>query len=236
MFKKIFAAVFALPLFCISHLYANIPCVIDTPTPGTLGRGVIVASLRIFSHGNMTPAPVIGILGCFDLGLSWEVDKLIGNGKIRCAVPAPLVKFSLYGGSIALPKFALGYDGQGFFVDKAHHGKYLQKGRGFYLVTGRELFIEGLMLNLGVNINDFSKVKFYWFANATIPLYPDVVSFMLEYDHANNFSNGRINFGLRFSLTEYLDVDFIIRDFRLKKDRARVSNERVLRISYIGKF
>ena len=59
---------------------------------------------------------------------------------------------------------------------------------------------------------------------------------MLEYDNVNYFPDARLNSGLRFSVTEYLDIDCIVRDCWGKKDVGRVPNERVLRISYLGKF
>jgi hypothetical protein len=235
MLKNILRS-FAAVLFCVSFLYADKTCVIDTPVTGVLSYGSYSADFRCFSHGDVISGINFGVFNPLDLGVSWELDRLIGDEKIKAVIPALHVKLRLYEGNMIIPGFALGYDGQGTFIDGDADGGYLQRCRGVYFVTGREFFVEGLMLNLGINVNNFSKPKVYWFTNATIPLYKEFVLFMLEYDNVNYFPDARFNCGLRFALTEYLDVDCILRDCWGKKRVDRVPNERVLKISYLGKF
>jgi hypothetical protein len=216
--------------------------VLDTPATGILSYGSYSADFRCFSHGSVISEINFGVFKPLDLGVSWELDEFIGDKNIRTIVPALHVKLRLYGGSMTLPGFALGYDGQGIFIKRKgyHDGGYDQRCKGLYFVTGREFFIEGLMFNLGINVNDFSKPRIYWFSNATAPLYKEFISFMLEYDNVNYLPDARLNCGLKFSVTEYLDIDCIVRDCwgkkEEKKDMIRVPNERCLRISYLGKF
>ncbi|MDR3306537.1 MAG: hypothetical protein LBS61_02545 [Endomicrobium sp.] len=235
MLKKISGS-FVAVLFCVSFLYAGKPYVIDTPTTGILSYGSYSADFRCFSRGNVISEINFGVFKPLDLGVSWELDRFIGDENIKAAVPSLHVKLSLYGGSMTLPGFALGYDGQGTFINGDCDGGYMQRCKGTYFVVGREFFIEGLIFNLGINVNDFSNPKVYWFSNATVPLYKEFVSFMLEYDNVNYFPEARLNCGLRFSVSEYLDIDCIVRDCLGKKDAKRFPNERELKISYLGKF
>ncbi|MDR1122728.1 MAG: hypothetical protein LBL02_01710 [Endomicrobium sp.] len=234
MLKKILVS-FVAVLSYVSFLYASKIYVIDTPTTGILSYGSYSVDFRCFSHGSIISEINFGVFKPLDLGVSWELDKFIGDENIKTIVPAIHVKFRLYEGNMILPGIALGYDAQGIFINGVY--KYIQNCKGLYFVTGREFFIEGLMFNLGINVNDFSKSKIYLFSNATVPLYKELVSFMLEYDNVNCFSDARFNCGLKFSVTEYLDIDCIVRDCWGKKDvRAVPKNERVLRVSYLGKF
>jgi hypothetical protein len=138
-----------------------------------------------------------------------------------------------------LPAVSIGYDGQGYFFDPDEK-KYSQKDRGLYFVVGREFFIEGLMFNVGINMNAFLKPKLYGFVNATALLYKEVVYFMAEYDNIdsiNDYKDARLNLGLRFALTEYIDVDCIIRDCWGKDNKnLRIPNERIFKVNYSGKF
>jgi hypothetical protein len=134
------------------------------------------------------------------------------------------------------PGIAVGYDGQGYFYDSDYDGEYKQRGKGVYVLFGRELFIEGLQLNIGFNINDFSKTKVYGFLGATVPIYRDIVSFMAEYDNVNYFPDARLNAGLRFTLTETIDIDFVMRDCWGRNWDDRLPNERVFKVGYTGKF
>jgi hypothetical protein len=234
MLKKILV-LFVAVLSYVSSIYASKTYVIDTPTTGILSYGSYSIDFRCFSYGSIISEINFGVFKPLDLGVSWELDKFLGDENIKTIVPAIHVKLRLYGGSMILPGFALGYDAQGTFINGVY--KYIQSYKGLYFVTGRELFIEGLMFNLGINVNDFSKSKIYWFLNATMPLYKEFVSFMLEYDNVNYLPDARLNCGLKFSVTEYLDIDCIVRDCWGKKDIRRVpKNERVLRVSYLGKF
>ncbi|MDR1662849.1 MAG: hypothetical protein LBR59_00335 [Endomicrobium sp.] len=230
---------FAVVLSCASFLYASKIYVIDTPTTCILSCGSYSVDFKYFSYGNVISEINFGVFKSLDLGVSWELDKFIGDKKIKVVVPVFHVKLRLYGGSMALPEFVLGYDGRVIFIntnDGYYGGEYAQRCKGLYFVIGKEFFIEGLMFNLGINMSDFSKPKIYWFSNATMPLYKEFVFFVLEYDNINFFSGARFNCGLRFSVTEYLDIDWVVRDCCGRKDVERASNERMLRISYLGKF
>ncbi|MDR0978106.1 MAG: hypothetical protein LBL71_03615 [Endomicrobium sp.] len=240
MLKKT-ASVFLLVLCSFSVLCADKSYVIDTPRAGILSSGSYSTEFSCFSYGNIISSVDFGIFDVADFGLSWELDEFVGSEAVKIALPSVHLKIRLYGGDMTYPQLTMGYNGQGAFVDEKCKSSYKQKCRGLYFVAGRELLIEGLMLNLGININDFSNLKIYGFLNITVPLYKDILSFMVEYDNFSSFADARLNCGLRFLLTECLCVDFILKDLQGEggndgKNEERVPNERLLKISYLSKF
>jgi hypothetical protein len=205
--------------------------VMDTPTINTLNSGFYTAALKFSSDGTVIPEFSLGVLKRLNLGVKLKLGKFIGGGRMNVDWPALTAKYRIYDGSIIMPGIAVGCDLDGCFSND----DYYKKGKGLYVVAGREIFIDNLMLSVGVNINKLSKFKVYGFANATVPLYKEKVCFMTEYDNVNNWSSARLNFGLRIALTKHVDLDFIIRDC-WGKGGKRIPNERLLKIGYSGKF
>ncbi|MCL2335484.1 MAG: hypothetical protein FWC57_05410 [Endomicrobia bacterium] len=235
MSKKILFSFLAV-IMAVSQVFANNLYVIDTPATNLLNYGSYSVGFRAFQGGGVTPRLDFGVFKFLNLGISWELDSLLGNGQIHVAVPALFVKLRLYEGNMTWPGVAIGYDGQGYFY-ATDSNDYRQKGKGVFLVIGRELFVQNLMINIGVNMNDFKDSRVYGFANAAIPLYSDIVYFMAEYDNINYFPQARLNAGLKLALTDAIDIDFIMRDCWGKDDPGvRYPNERVFKISYTGKF
>ncbi|MDR0723592.1 MAG: hypothetical protein LBF23_00180 [Endomicrobium sp.] len=235
MLKKalgLFLIVFIFPVFS----FAAKTYVIDTPTHGLLSYGSYDFGFRCFSKGNVITSIDFGVFKPLDIGMFWELDRLIGDDNIKVAIPTLNVKFEIYEGSMVLPGIAIGYNGQGYFIDTSLKSGFIQKARGLYVVLGRELFFDGFMLNVGANVYDFSVVKVYGFINAIFPIFKEFLYFMTEYDNINYFPEARLNCGLKLSLSEYLDVDCIVRDCFGKEDITRITNERILRLSYSGKF
>ncbi|MDR3256704.1 MAG: hypothetical protein LBT18_03545 [Endomicrobium sp.] len=237
MFKKILSSLLLVFIF-VSLSPADKTYIIDTPNSNILSYSSYNTEFRFFSNGNIISKIDFGVFKFLSIGVSWELDQFIGDKKVKVAIPALQVKFRIYEGNMTLPGIAIGYDGQGYFFVCSRNDKYLQKGRGLYLVAGREFFIDGLVVNVGANINTFSEPKVYGFINTIVPLYREVIFFMTEYDNVHYFPDARPNFGLKFSLTEYIDVDCIIRDCWGKEDvdAGRIPNERIFKVSYSGKF
>jgi len=210
--------------------------VMDTPTINILNYGSYGADFRMFSAGSVQTKLNFGVLKNLNIGVSWEVDNFIGNDQMQAAVPALAVKVRLYDGNMTWPGIAVGYDGQGYFYIPNYDGDYMQKGRGIYVVVGRELFFQGLMIDAGLNMNDFSESRVFGFVNAVIPMYQEVLFFMAEYDNINYLPDARLNLGIRYALTDSIDLDFMVRDCWGKETLGKIPNERVFKISYTGKF
>ena len=223
-------------MFASVNSFASEMYVIDSPTTNILNYGSYDISFRAFSEGGVHARLDFGVFKFLNLGISWELGRFLGNEDIKPAVPSISVKCKFYDGDMTWPGVAVGYDGQGYFYDGDYDGDYHQRGKGLYIVAGREFFFEGLILDFGLNMNNFSKPNVCAFINALVPLYQDNLFFLTEYDNINYFPEARWNTGIRFALTRVLDIDFVIRDCFGKNTKDKVPNERVFKVSYTGKF
>lgn len=210
--------------------------VMDTPTTEILNYGSYNVGFRFFGNGGVTTKLDFGVFKILNVGVSWELDNFLGNEQIKVAIPTLSVKIKLYDGNMTWPGIALGYDGQGYFYNTDFDGDFMQRCRGLYVVFGREMILEGLMVDLGVNMNNFKEPKAYAFFNAIVPVYKEDVYFMAEYDNLHSFSDARLNAGVRLALSESVDLDFMMRDCWGSNGTGRMPNERVFKLTYSGKF
>lgn len=204
--------------------------VIDTPTTAVLNHGQYNLNFRLFSNGGVLTRLDFGVFKIVTLGLGWELARLIGDQNVTVGPPALYFKVRPYAGGTVMPALALGYDGQGYFYDKDSRN-FLQKEKGLFLVAGREVFIEGLELNLGANMNDFGAGKVYGFTSLSMN-FDDTFYILGEYDNINYLPDARINAGIRFFVKKSLSIDLAGRDI----GAAGRSAERIARINYTGKF
>lgn len=237
MFKKflfIFSIVLSLFIYT-SKLYANnVTYLIDIPTYSILDYGSYDLQFRVFTGGSVTTKIGFGIFKPLNIGVSWELANIIGNDDVVVAIPALQIKFSIYEGSENIPGFAVGYDGQGFFYDE-HEADFIQKGKGIYLVMGKELFLPTLNFNMGINVNDFKDVAVIGFVGTSYTIIDESLMAMLECDNIGKGADTRLNAGFRLWITENFDIDFILRQM-LTSDKEKFGCERILKISYQGRF
>ena len=236
MKKLLLVAMIAMVAFVsTSNAASNGLWVMDSPTANILPYGAYNIDIKFISEGGVQTKLNFGVFKIFNLGIGLELAKFIGNESVKVSVPALCAKLQIYGGDMSWPAFAIGYDGLGYGYDADLPKDYTQLGKGLYFVVGREAFFEGLMLNMGLNINDFSDSKVYGFFNAIVPVYEETVFAIAEYDNLHNFSDARLNMGARCAVTEYLNIDFFVRDCWGSR-RDGVPNERIFRFTYTGKF
>jgi len=238
MLKKILSS-FVVFFSFVSLSFANETsiCVIDTPAANVITYGSYDIGFGFFSEGDVISKVNFGIFKLFNVGIAWELDKLIGVGKLRVSIPALHVKFKIYGGSMTLPALTLGYEGHSYFFNSSAEQQTgdinvgcKDDSIGLYLVAGREFFTEGLMLNMGVNMSSFRNLpNICGFVNALIPLYKEVVYFMAECSNINPYLSLKLNFGVRFILKENISVEYSVRDCIYKR-------EKVFGMTYSAKF
>jgi hypothetical protein len=204
--------------------------IIDTPTTGMLDYGSFDLNFRLFSDGGVLTRLNFGVFKIVNLGVGWELSRVIGSDNITVGPPALYLKIRPFSGTLTLPAFAIGYDGQGYFYDRDRK-EFLQKERGIFAAVGKEIFIPGLELNIGANINDYSTNTVYGFANLSLNI-EDQFMLLAEYDNVNYLPDARVNLGLRFAVTKDLTIDLAGRDIGAAGRKA----ERIVRINYLGKF
>ncbi|MDR2860865.1 MAG: hypothetical protein LBV66_03420, partial [Elusimicrobiota bacterium] len=216
--------------------YANKINVMDTPTTKIIEYGSYEADFKIFNEGGVTPRLIFGVFSFLDLGISWEVQNLVGYNQAYAAVPALHAKAQIYSGNMSFPAIAAGYDGQGYMHKRDANDRYFQDPKGLYLVIGREVISEGILMNLGVNSNTLRDGEVYCFLNLTAPLGSDSFLFMAELDNIKSFSDSRINLGLRIMLSDSIMIDLMVRDCWGSKEESLYPNDRILGLSYTGQF
>ncbi|MDD5020658.1 MAG: hypothetical protein PHR82_00800 [Endomicrobiaceae bacterium] len=233
--KKILVTL--LLLFAVQAGYSSVAPVteiIDTPTHSILDYSGYEMQFRMFAGGGVLSKLNFGIFKSLNLGVGWEISNIIGVGNVVVAPPTLQLKFNIYEGDIKWPGFSIGYDGQGYFYDETS-AEFLQKGKGIYIVVGKELFLPSLNFNAGLNINDFKEARVIGFVNSSVVVIEDALMFMLECDNIGKGDMTRLNSGLKLWITETFNIDFAVRNLT-SSDESKFGCERIFRINYQGKF
>ena len=235
MLKKILFSFLFLSL--TSSAYPSTVNVMDTPTAKIIEYGSYEVDFKLFREGGVVPKLFFGVFNFLNLGISWEIQRFLGDLQAKPAVPALHARIQIYAGNMAFPAVAFGYDGQGYIhkVDEAND-RYHQEPKGIYFVIGREMFAPGVFMNAGINSNTLRDGEVYGFVNMTVELGSESFLFMSEIDNINVLPETRINFGLRIVLSEDVIVDLMIRDCWGSRDEPLFPNDRMLSLSYKGQF
>lgn len=212
---------------------------IDIPTAGILDYYGFMLKTRFYSGGGVQGGLNFGVQERLNLGASITVDKLVGSDSpVKMRRPEIQVKFRFFDGGYYIPAVAVGYDGQGYYYDPADK-KYLEKGKGLYLVGSKEIGVPGLALHGGFNISDFDKNYLFAFLGLNYTL-EDKVAFMLELDNMFHEDDPkRFNSGVRFYVTPYFQLDMAVRgigrtgEFSNGADRKA---ERIAQMRYTTSF
>lgn len=230
--RKLSVVVFFLLVFIVGAAQSkeNAIDLIDVPTAGILDYGSYNVNFRLFSDGGVLSRLNFGIFKVVNLGFGWEIQKLVGAQDPSVAPPALYLKVRPFSGSMSMPSFAFGYDGQGYFYNSSSD-EFLQKGKGVFVVFTKELFFPNLEMSFGANLNDFKKSEVYAFTAASFSI-EEKFMLIAEYDNIHYAPENRFNAGLRFSISDDLSIDLADRDL-IAKDRKA---ERILKINYVGMF
>jgi len=212
---------------------------IDIPTSGIIDYYGFNFKTRFYNQGGLLTYLNFGVMERLNLGASFMVDNLIGaNYPVRMIKPEMQVKFRFYDGGIYIPSLALGYDGQGYYYDRDLK-KYMEKGKGLYLVGTREILLPDFILNGGFNIPDFDDNYLFAFIGISYTL-EDKFALLAEYDnlfHAD--SKERFNIGSRIYITPSFNLDIAIRELG---SNDKFSNgwkrkpERIIQLKYSTSF
>ena len=185
---------------------------IDIPTAGILDYYGFMVKTRFYSGGGVLGGLNFGVLERLNLGAAMTIDRLVGSDSaVKMRKPEIQVKFRFYDGGYYIPAAAVGYDGQGYYYNPGDK-KYLEKGKGLYLVGSKEIGVPGLSLHGGFNVPDFDNNYLFGFLGMNYTL-EDKIAFMLEYDsmfHSDDPS--RFNAGTRVYITPYFQLDLGVRE------------------------
>ena len=212
--------------------------VIDAPTTAVLDNYGYSARSRFYSNGGLLQYLNFGVYPGINLGASAAVDGLIGDERhVRMRAPTAQVKWRFYDGDEELPSFAVGFDGQGYRYNSGDR-RFNQRQRGFYVVATKELGAPGLEIHPSFNISDFDGNAIH----GSIPLsvnIRDKATILAEWDNINNWSDSRLNMGLRAHMTPNFNVDFAVRAIGaggFYGDGVPKGPERIVQIKYTNAF
>ncbi|MFA5779979.1 MAG: hypothetical protein WC947_07560 [Elusimicrobiota bacterium] len=219
----------------VNCLYSETPkpsSIIDIPTAEVVEYSNYDLSFRLHGAGGVLSKMTFGVFKPINIGISWDVDKLIGTGsqKIDTRPPAILFKAQVFGGGLKLPAISLGYDGQGYGTYNSDTDKYQYREKGVYLVFTREYLVPGLEMSCGGNIFDFDSDGVYGFLGAAFGI-ENKVLILSEYDNIKKMPQNRANLGMKLFITDNVDVEVAGRNLF-----KGTQSERTVIINYRGKF
>lgn len=212
---------------------------IDIPTSGIIDYYGFSFKSRFYSSGGVLTWLNFGVMDRLNLGASFMVDNLVGSGTpVKMVHPEIQVKFRFYDGGIYIPSLALGYDGQGYYYDRDLK-KYMEKEKGLYLVSSKEVLTPGLVFHGGFNIPDFDNSYLFGFMGLSYNI-EEKVNLMVEYDNLFHSDDPeRFNIGSRFYITPSFTLDASIREIGKNEkflNGWRRKSERILQMTYNTSF
>lgn len=209
--------------------------VIDIPTADVVDHYAYNVSFRFGREGALQTKTAFGVAPRLNLGFGLDAERVIGTEDARLNKPTINLKFRLFDGRRALPALALGFDDQGFVWNKALD-EYEQREKGLYLVASNEIGVRNLNLHIGVNHFDFdhgNSTRGFFGLDYT---YEQILGFMFEWDHATEYDERRINFGLKYYVTPVFTVDLVGRNVPEFPESESRETERIVRLVYTGSF
>ena len=205
MQKKLLFIILSSILFSqIEHPHPPLNLV-SIPTGGTLPRGSYTMEMLLQKNGGFLPQLAVGITDHFTIGMSYGLQKLIGDEKPEVSRPKPEVqiKYQVYEETLKRPAILLGLNtqGRGEYRGKVLDNgikkilnRYDQKAWGIFLVISKNYnllgnlgFHGGLSKNSWENDydNDGQTNLFFGLDKEINRSF----SFLLEYDAAYNDDN-----------------------------------------------
>jgi len=211
---------------------------IDVPTAGILDVGGFATQTRFFSQGGVLQWLNFGVVHRVNIGASLNVQKLVGtDSPVQLTRPELQLRFRFYDGDRVIPAFAVGYDGQGYLYNRPDK-MYNQRQRGLYLTGTQEIGLPGLQGHAGMNISDFDSNAIFGFLGLSFDM-RDRAAVIAEWDNIHNYSESRVNLGLKVYVAPNAYVCFAVRGVGqggAYSDGVSRGPERVFQFKYTGNF
>ncbi|MFH2202558.1 MAG: hypothetical protein ABIJ96_05555 [Elusimicrobiota bacterium] len=211
---------------------------IDVPTAGVADHSGFSSRTRFFSNGGVVEFLNFGVYPRVNLGVSANVDGLIGSRPpVRITRPELQFKIRAFDGDRIIPALAVGFDSQGYLHNRGDK-RYNQRQHGLYFIGSQEIGLPGLMAHAGMYVSDFDSNDLGGILAANYNV-QDRVMPMIEWDNINNFLDSRLNIGMRFYLIPNFHFDFALRGIGMGgkyTDGTVRGPERIVQFKYTGSF
>jgi len=232
---------------------------VSIPTAGTLPRGTYTFEALLSKNGGVLPKLSVGFTDNFSFGVSFGIQKLIGNDSLyyNKTTPEVHIKYRVYEESQSMPALVYGLDtqGRGTFRDTTNTGeliqRYEQKAWGMYLVLSKNWsFLGNLGLHGGlcksISENHDGDKDFNIFLGIDKELNRSF-SFLIEFDAALNDNNyklddingfgkgkGYLNAGIRWAVSPNVMMEINFNDINQNTDAEYTNRE--IKIMYSESF
>ena len=252
--------------FCWTQIEQAYPplYLVSIPTAGTLPRGSYTIEALLSKDGGVTPKLAVGFTNNFSFGVSFGIQKLIGDEKMiyNKTTPEVQIKYRVFEESQSMPALVYGLDtqGRGTFRERQDRNtiptnvinRYDQKAWGMYLVMSKNWNLFG---NLGahggfcksISENDDGDKDLNVFFGVDKELNRSF-SMLIEYDTALNdnenayeldeisFGKGKgyLNAGIRWAVSPNLMMEINFNDINKNTDADYTSRE--IKIMYSESF
>ena len=180
MKKIILLILMALSISQVNHPYPPLDLV-SIPTSGTLPKGSFTIETLLTKNGGMVPKLLVGLNDNFSIGMSFGIQKFIGENRPERnkETPEVQVKYRIFEETQSTPAFLVGLDTQGYgpYISNATYktgliddpetdeneaegikeiNRYEQKAWGIYVVLSKNWNLLGnLGFHIGLNKNTF---------------------------------------------------------------------------------
>lgn len=228
---------------------------INNPNGQSLKEKTFAFSFLNYNNGGVQNKFLISIFEPLDLGISFDIQRAIGDRKPRFNAPGVIAKIKFTSGTESFPIFvAVGYDS--FFTDEASGTKTATTSQavndsgepnthlekliyGPYLAITKPIYLLNFeqYLNFGIRVPvqpEYQKDDTALFVNYDIPLGEQFV-LQMEVDriYINRKNRGDkilYNFGMQYFITKEFRISFFI------MTRVRQATNRILAIHYQTAF
>ncbi len=218
----------------------NLTSIGSVPTPNGLERGAIYGEFTMYDNGGVNARFLVGIMDAISIGISENLDSLIGSGDINVNIPGAYVKLTIindlnnFNWALGFDSFAYGKEGTYFSTNSnvkpaTIYGFYSAVGWHYSAFGGKDIFSAGIRWPLlPAEVNNFNNVTLFFGATLNAPQY-FTFALTLENLYVNFSHSEQILPSIIFSL--YPNPPFKI-SLILQYDFSISKLNRILSLSY----
>jgi hypothetical protein len=222
----------------------NVTAIGSVPTTDTLGRAKFDIGFAMYDNGGMNTKLMVGIFDVLDIGISENVDGLIGSGNANLNIPGACIKITIikdlnnFNWGLGFDSFAYGRNGSYIPPDtnvnsSTIYGFYTSAGFRYSLFGYNDFFSYGIRVPLlPSEFRELSNTSLFLGATAAVSPY-FCFGFTLENFYLNFTRSDRIlpSFLVNFMPSPQFRLSII-----LQYESYSGKLNRILSLGYVASF
>ncbi|MDI6785788.1 MAG: hypothetical protein QMD92_03670 [bacterium] len=214
---------------------ATVTELVNVPTSSTIAKGFIDLNFKMYNEGGVFVKLDLGISNRLMLGTSLDIEKAIGNQKVKCNFP-PFIsaKYCLTDGTKHIPGVvAIGYNPLGYSTYDDKDRTDSKELKGPYVSFTKPILPLGLNghFHAGINFDTHAFKDSCLYFGIDLSINPELL--MIFEANSIKFSGDdekkyRTHAGIRYAISQQFEVGI---DF---KDLSKGSVTRQLKIRYLN--